>query len=71
MGLGGNFSPLENHATSPEKHKFWAKKITKPLQPFFSDPKMAISVQFGIGDTVRIGREIQCLLYAGFFFIYQ
>ena len=28
--------------------------------------KMSISVRFGIGATIRIGREIQCLPYAGF-----
>ena len=25
----------------------------------------------GIGATIRIGREIQCLPYAGFFFTYR
>ena len=27
---------------------------------------MVIFVQFGIGATIRIGREIQCIQYAGF-----
>ena len=30
-------------------------------------PFLFISVHFGIGATIRIGQEIQCLLYAGFF----
>ena len=30
---------------------------------------MAISVHFGIGAPIRIGQEIQCLPYAGFFII--
>ena len=50
---------------------FWDPKleekkiITKfyyPLPP----KKLAISDRFGIGDTIPIGREIQCLPYAGF-----
>ena len=27
----------------------------------------SIAVRFGIGATIRIGQEIQCLPYAGFF----
>ena len=30
-------------------------------------PFLSISVRFGIGATIRIGQEIQCLPYAGFF----
>ena len=30
-------------------------------------PFLSISVRFGIGAPIRIGREIQCLPYAGFF----
>ena len=30
-------------------------------------PFLFISVRFGIGATIRIGQEIQCLPYAGFF----
>ena len=31
---------------------------------------LSISVRFGIGATIRIGLEIQCLPYAGFFLEY-
>ena len=44
-----------------KKRKRKKKKIDKNY------PFLSISVRFGIAATIRIGREIQCLPYAGFF----
>ena len=44
--------------------------IEDPSIIFFFEknhPFLSISVRFGINATIRIGREIQCLPYAGFF----
>ena len=52
-----------------------------PLKYFFKDcnekkiitknrsPHLVFSSLHGKGDTIRIGKEIQCLLYAGFFLL--
>ena len=35
----------------------------------FFGPLMSVSVRFGMGATIRSRQEIECLLYAGFFFL--
>ena len=39
------------------------------LQWHFNGPSMVLQSFFGIVALIRIGQEIQCLLYAGFFII--
>ena len=52
----------KNHANSPGKKK----NIFGPQNWHF----LTIFVRFGIGATISIGREIQCLTYA-FFYVQQ
>ena len=73
MGIAGCTLKLENLTHSltkrlPCKNKLLLKKkkenkLGPPLKKkFFWTPS-----QNSIGPTLRIGQEIQCLLYAGFF----
>ena len=57
----------KNCWTPPKKKLVWSKKTKQKLKKL-NPPIMFFSLH-GNGDTIRIGREIQCLPYAGFFFI--
>ena len=53
-----------------EKRKYKKNTLPKlflnpPKKPFDAKKKFFFSLH-GIGDTIHIGREIQCLPYAGF-----
>ena len=43
------------------------QKKLKPQKKKSLDPPIKILSLHGNGDTIRIGREIQCLPYAGFY----
>ena len=54
-----DFLPEKNFQTKKEQKKQQKRKKIGPPLSFFS--------LHGKGDTIRIGQEIQCVQYAGFF----
>ena len=44
--------------------------LQERMNQFFS-PKSNFGAFFGIGASIRIGREIQCLPYAGFLIVFD
>ena len=72
MGADRRICPKGKQEDSTPHKKKWT-----PQPRFFLDPKkgknfftkksfLSISVRFGISSPIRIGRETQCLPYAGF-----
>ena len=60
------------HAWSPKngdqiQASHWRSKVDPKSGGQKLTPKVAQPLQSCIGPTIRIGREIRCLLYAGFF----
>ena len=59
------WSPRPNKNWTSKK-KFWSLQKKKYIYLYNNNPFLSISVRFGISATIRIGRVIQCLPYAGF-----
>ena len=65
-------SNKKKFSTKKKDSNFFYKVIKKELiSPIFFlfNAILSISARFDIGATIRIGQQIQCLLYAGLIFL--